>query len=304
MKNILIAFLLLGHLFLLAQDDQFLPLGGNYETVSHENYHLGYSEEHNQAAWVAYMLTPSELWGRWDRTDNFREDELVSTGSATLLDYRGSGYDRGHLAPAADMAFDQLAMSESFYLSNMSPQVPGFNRGIWKNLEAQVRRWAKEKGGLYIVTGPVLTAPALETIGYNVTVPSKYYKVLYSPKYNQAIAFLMDNKPSNSDLMVFALSVDEIEYLLGLDLFSALPDDVEIEVESNYSLSEWTDTVFRNTYKENDPGNIETGYVNDSYREKAPQCLGTAKSTGNRCRKRTTNESGYCHFHEYQKKDN
>jgi endonuclease G len=90
------------------------------------------------------------------RKDNFRSDPKVKTGSAALSDYKGSGYDRGHLAPAADFKWSATAMSESFYMSNMSPQVPGFNRGIWKNIESTVRNWAVENDEIYIVTGPVL----------------------------------------------------------------------------------------------------------------------------------------------------
>ena len=152
-----------------AQDNKYLPIGDGFEVVQHSHYTLGYSEEHEQAEWVAYELLPSEIYGSVNRTDDFREDPKVSTGSAALLDYRGSGYDRGLLAPAADFSKNGLAMSESFYLSNMSPQHPSFNRGQWAALEKQVRRWVVDKGSLYVVTGAVLNDP----IGSNqVSVPS------------------------------------------------------------------------------------------------------------------------------------
>ena len=124
--------------------------------VVHAHFALGYAEAHEQAAWVAYELTPGEIGVNLAREGNFREDPLVRTGSASLNDYRRSGYDRGHLAPVGDMNFDSVAMEESFYMSNISPQKRAFNGGIWSRLENQVRNWATEKGGLYVVTGPVL----------------------------------------------------------------------------------------------------------------------------------------------------
>ncbi len=146
--------------------------------IEHTGYTLLYREDHEQAAWVAYLLTAGRLRGTIVRRDNFRPDPSVPTGSATPADYRASGYDRGHLAPAADMKWSEAAMSESFLMSNMSPQAKEFNRGIWENLESRVRDWAKSDGELFIVAGPVLE-PGLATIGANgVSVPRMYYKVV------------------------------------------------------------------------------------------------------------------------------
>lgn len=123
------------------------------EIIKHTFYTLAYSEENEQAYGVYYQLTPELINGTQSRTDDFRADPAVSTGSASLNDYKGSGYDRGHLCPAADMALNKTSMSESFFLSNMSPQVPGFNRGIWSSVEDQVRKWALAFDGLDVATG-------------------------------------------------------------------------------------------------------------------------------------------------------
>ena len=105
------------------------------------------------------------------RKDNFRLDPVIKTGSAILADYKGSGYDRGHLPPAGDMAWSKEAMSESFFLTNMSPQVPALNRGMWRILEEQIRTWALKEQELYIITGTIIR-PNYKTIGPNkVTVP-------------------------------------------------------------------------------------------------------------------------------------
>ena len=127
-----------------AQDDAYLPLSDSKLQVRHTTgFILAYSERHEQAAWVAYELTAGEVTGDVGRTDNFRSDGSITTGSASLSDYKGSGYDRGHLAPAGDMKWSRSAMSQSFFLSNMSPQLPAFNRGIWRSLESAVRGWAE-----------------------------------------------------------------------------------------------------------------------------------------------------------------
>ncbi|MFZ9657177.1 MAG: DNA/RNA non-specific endonuclease, partial [Crocinitomicaceae bacterium] len=142
--------------------------------LSHTAYSFSYNEEHEQANWVAYLLTKTHLGSGVERSDRFMEDPIVSTGTATNADYAKSGYDRGHLAPAADMSWSETVMQESFYYSNMSPQLPGFNRGIWKRLEEQVRTWAEFYDSIYVVTGPVLS-PELPKIGPNQVSVPKYY---------------------------------------------------------------------------------------------------------------------------------
>ena len=127
----------------------------DHEMRKIKNYTICYRESYEQAEWSAYCLSDFQLEKNTDRTNDFRVDPLISTGSADLADYRKSGFDRGHLTPAADMSFDETAMSETFYMSNMTPQNPQFNRGIWKDLEAQVRIWVKQFGKAYVVSGPV-----------------------------------------------------------------------------------------------------------------------------------------------------
>ncbi len=134
MKKVFIFLLLLITPIILVpcdEEDLGLPFyESGAEIVRHTDFVLKYSEKHEQAEWVAYQLTLSEVEAEdYQRTDDFREDSAVSTGSATLDDYRGSGFDRGHLAPAEDFEWSAEAMSESFCMINMSPQKPGFNRG-------------------------------------------------------------------------------------------------------------------------------------------------------------------------------
>lgn len=217
-----------------------------YETsqaiIERPYYTLRYSEEHEQAVWVAYTLFADSLkQTTFERKDDFREDSRVKTGSASLNDYKGSGYDRGHLAPAADFSYSEFALSQSFFMSNMSPQDPSFNRGIWKKLEDRVRTWAIENDQIYVVTGPVLNKK-YKTIGSNqVSVPEYYYKIILDMRKPEikAIAFLMKNEASSAPVSSFVVTIDSVEQLTGLDFFPGISDELENALESSLMTSKW-----------------------------------------------------------------
>lgn len=224
--------------------EEGFPYDGDPDTiVRHAGFDLSYNEKYEQASWVAYILTREEVEsGSEERTDNFRPDTAVITGSAVLKDYAGSGYDRGHLAPAADMKWSAQAMSESFLLSNMSPQVPGFNRGVWSRLEAKVREWAVENDSLLVITGPVLEDISTYIGDSHVGVPGAYFKIIAdisSPEY-KVIAFLLENNTSGKDIFSFAVTVDSVEKVTGFDFFSKLPDQDMVEwFESRLITTGW-----------------------------------------------------------------
>jgi endonuclease G len=209
--------------------------------LTYTGFTIGYNEAFEQAAWVAYVLTREEvLSDSVIRNDRFRADTMIISGSAELSDYRGSGYDRGHLAPAADMRWSNRAMDESFLLSNMSPQEPSFNRGIWKRLEEKVREWALEKDSIYILTGPVLNS-VVEVIGANdVGVPGSYFKVLVdlSPPDHDMVAFLLPHEGSSSDPVIYAITVDSLESVTGYDFFAWAPDQEIIDWMESIVLTE------------------------------------------------------------------
>ncbi len=210
--------------------------------VDREGYALGYIERHEQPAWVCYRLTRKEAVTKAaGRGDDFREDPAIPTGSATPADYRRSGYDRGHLAPAADMAWSAKTMSESFFMSNMSPQKPAFNRGVWKDLEEQVRQFAISEEEIIVVTGPVLPAVKTAAIGANkVTVPSHYYKVVYDLTPPQKmIGFILPNEGSRKPPRSFAVTVDAVEQTTGLDFFPLVPQPQQEQMERTVSEDAW-----------------------------------------------------------------
>lgn len=206
--------------------------------VHHDFYSLGYDEDTEQAAWVMYEYTKEEAnTPRVQRKDRFRPDPAIPTRSANLRDYKKSGFDRGHLAPAADMAFCTQAMRDSFFMSNMSPQKPKFNRGIWKKLEATVRRWA-EHDTIIIITAGILHGE--QYIGRNkVLVPEAYYKIAYIPSKNKAIGFILPNEGSKKKLSTFAVPIDAIEAATGIDFFYALEDSQENALESQCDIQSW-----------------------------------------------------------------
>lgn len=210
--------------------------------VEHTYYTLCYNEKTEQADWIAYKLTKVNLENaKFKRKDNFRKDPDVKTTSATPEDYKGSGYDRGHLAPAADFTWTKEGMSESFYMSNMSPQEPGFNRGIWKKLEENVRKWAKSNEEVFVVTGPIFKGKN-EKIGKNkVVVPDQYYKVVLelTGKEVKGIGFILDNKKSSEALKTYAVSIDQVEGITGLDFFPNIPDALENKIESTFNYALW-----------------------------------------------------------------
>jgi endonuclease G, mitochondrial len=170
----------------------------------------------------------------------FMPDPNVRTESATPRDYTGSGYDRGHLCPAADMSFDTNALRETFFMSNISPQAKGFNTGIWREMEELTRDWARKYGRIYVVTGPMLSRPGIAQIGFSkVTVPVGFFKVMYAPKQEIAIGFVVPNQKSDRPVMEYAFHLDYVEKLTGIDFFPELLGGDNESVEKEVDKSQW-----------------------------------------------------------------
>lgn len=211
-------------------------------SLSYPGFNIEFSNRHHQPVYAAWILTPGHARGTLKRADNFRPDPAV-THSATLGDYRGSGYDRGHMAPAGDMKYDAEAQSASFFLTNMSPQDHALNNGAWKKLEEKCRQWALRDSSLVIVCGPVLSDRLTRQIGASkVTVPERYFKVILAPYADppRAIGFVMPNSYVQGGMQQCAVSVDEVERITGYDFFAALPDSIENAIENQSKLSIWT----------------------------------------------------------------
>lgn len=209
--------------------------------VNHYAYRLRFNPDTRQADWVAYALEQKELEQKVKRTDKFTYDPFLGSNTASNNDYKGSGFDRGHLVPAADMSWNQQAMKESFYFSNISPQLPGFNRGIWKKLEVHVREKCLENGNIYIVTGPVFS-DVEEVMGESkIPVPSHFFKTLliYNDSVHQGIGYIFRNEKMTGDLVDFAVTIDSVESFTGFDLYPILPNKTEKTVESRIDVDYW-----------------------------------------------------------------
>ena len=194
---------------------------------------LSYNHRTKVSDWVMERLSPEALAGPALRENSrFQTDpELAGLEQADLADYRGSGFDRGHLAPAADLKWAQAAMDESFYLSNIAPQVGiGFNRGIWAQLEAFTRAWAQARHDIIVITGPVF-ADFTPTIGTNrVVVPDGFYKLLYDPASHEAMAFYLPNEIiRDRGFADFQVTIFGVEALTGLDFFADMTPASELE---------------------------------------------------------------------------
>ncbi len=226
------------------------------EIVHHSAMSLVYSEEHEQAKWVAHVVLPDIVKGTVARSNDFREDPKVKTGTAVEKDYflkyeqkdgsfeyDGFGYDRGHLAPSADFRWSKTALSESYYYSNMSPQVADFNRGKWAELEGLVRGYMYHNEGtqLYVVTGPILKEglPVIERSVNKPSIPKLYFKAILDLKNERAIGFIMPNQLITYPIESFAVTLDKIEEETGLDLFHQLADDIESRVEAQKDIKAW-----------------------------------------------------------------
>lgn len=215
----------------------------NEEIVLHSAFALSYNDDHEQANWVMHLLSKDILYGLVGRTNDFRIDPLLKCGSVDSVDYWESGYDRGHLAPSADFRWSKTALSESYYYSNMSPQLPEFNRGAWSKLENQVREWSLDAGELYVVTGPVLNDNLAKVPQgtRKVSIPKLYYKIILDlvPPFYKATAFLMPNKDLQYRIADYVVSIDSIENLTGIDFFPSIDDTLENRLEASHSLQDW-----------------------------------------------------------------
>lgn len=220
----------------------FLPTSTTNQMVSHDFFTLSYNENHEQAEWVAYELKKEHLINNNFKRPYFIPDPKVKTKSASWKNYKKSGYDKGHLCPAGDREFSKNAFDETFFTSNISPQLHVFNNGIWKKLEEKTRYWAEKYNGVYVVTGGVLE-PNLPTIGFEkVSVPKYFYKILLDDSRGEfkMIGFLMPHEKSDAPLYQFVVSVDEIEKRTGIDFFPALPDEIENKLEAQSNYKDWS----------------------------------------------------------------
>jgi endonuclease G len=243
-------------------DEVGLPTGAeDLEIVCHKALCLAYDEQHEQARWVAHVISPDIITGKQTRSNDFRRDDKVSTGTAVEADYflkylqpdssykyDGFGYDRGHLAPSADFRWSASALSESYYYSNMSPQLPEFNREKWAELEGAIRGYIfrNPQSQLYVVTGPIIdeNPKVIERGIHQLSIPSFFWKVVVDLNNQKGIGFILPHKNlTGLPLSSFTVSIDQVESTTGLDFFPALSDPLEDSIEGSFNASDWLSTI-------------------------------------------------------------
>lgn len=205
-------------------------------------FRLSFNKNNSTPNWVAWELLPEETHGQMSRKGKRFWQDKTMEGCATTNDYKRSGYDRGHICPAADQKWSEEAIHDSFVMTNICPQDENLNQRAWNTLEGKERLWASRLGGLIIVSGPIYTKADTKRIGYQgVRVPSAFYKVMLAHRQDSpiAIGFIYPNAASPGNMRNYSMTVDKVEEITGFDFFSALPDDLENKVESETSFNEW-----------------------------------------------------------------
>jgi len=220
-----------------------LPASDNHDViVSHMGYTASYNQEWLISNWVAYELTRDELDGNEKGETSFQWDPDIKGRQAWREDYSGSGWDKGHLIPRADLKWSAKAYSESFYFTNICPQNHDFNAGAWLTTENMARRIARQYGSVYVVCGPLVYDNQYGTIGeHKVTVPDAFFKafLICDDGEYSAIGIVMNNSPERQNLKSCTMTVDELENKCGLDLFHGLNNAIQENVEARIDWSKW-----------------------------------------------------------------
>jgi len=240
MKNTILLSACLISLGTIAQQYELPAPGSREQLVKHTMFALSYNEGYELPSWAAYQLTPEQAKTTGTFREKFAEDPLVTTGSAATKDYKDAGFIIGQLVPPEDMFTSPLAVEETFLMSNTIPLKPSFNKYVWKTIEKLIREWAKEGNTLYIAAGPVLKDAPFGTFGSNkISIPTRYYKVVLDANGERAIGFIMRSNVATGAPKSFAITVNELEKITGIDFFSGLADELELKVEASNDFTKW-----------------------------------------------------------------
>lgn len=208
---------------------------------SYEGFNVSFNADNRTPNWVAWELLRSETSGETGRYNKFWQDEELD-GCPTTRDYSNSGYDRGHLCPAADQKWSPEAMVDCFSLANIAPQDHSLNTGAWKTLENKERQWAERDSAIVIVAGPIYEKSDTIRIGQaGVRVPGAFFKVMIAPYLDQprGIAFVYPNMTAPGNMENYVMTIRDVEKLTGYDFFHNLPDELEEAVETVSSFRDW-----------------------------------------------------------------
>jgi endonuclease G len=240
-KSILIYFIIGMPLFSIAQSaDILLPSDRDREqTIHHKSYSLSYNSSYVLPSWVAYKVNKTQVDKLVKVKEKYETDPMVHNRSADKKDYKSAGYIMAQFANYLDLQNIPEGEKEAFYMSNIAPMKQTFYNYIWLKTEELIRLWSDGTDGLYVVCGPILTDVPFQTFGENkVSIPKRYYKVVYDPKNQKAIGFIF-NISSSGKLKSYSMSVDNVEKATGIDFFPSLDDNLENKIESEFNVKDW-----------------------------------------------------------------
>lgn len=221
--------------------DVKVPASVKSQCKDYEGFRLSFNADNHTPNWVAWELLAAETDGQVSRKNTFWTDDDVE-GCPNVNDYKKSGYDKGHMCPAADQKWSEQAMYDCFSFTNMTPQDGALNSGAWQTLEKKERKWAMRDSAILIVAGPIYEKSDTKRIGANgVRVPSAFFKVFAAPYLDEprGIAFVYPNMSSPGNMENYVMTIDDVEKLTGFDFFYNLPDELENSIESVASFRDW-----------------------------------------------------------------
>lgn len=297
MRKLVFVFLILSH-FAFSQTYSLNKVTATHPNeitfVKHAFYEIGFNTKYKLPAWTFYSLTKEHLaLANLERKGSFVKDPLLNSLQAKSNDYSASGFDKGHLVPCEDMSFSEHAMQETFYYSNCAPQTTELNRGEWKMLEELGRNWGKEYGEVIVISGPVFEINLPKLGEGKIPIPNLFYKIIirHQEQTYKAISFILPNvsTPING-LQNYICTIDSVEKITSLDFFSDLPDNLEEQFESVTNTKDWNFEYHHQNIKSESDTIVKTKTV-------SIQCSAKTKK-GKRCKKMTTNRSGYCEIHK------
>jgi endonuclease G len=196
------------------------------QEVCYSGFALKHSGVTRTPLYSAEHLTRNRLMqakGMKRKSKFFPDPNIPASERAELHHYQRTGFDRGHMAPSADMP-DERSQQECFSLANIVPQNPDNNRRVWEGVESAVRKLTKERGELYVVTGPIFKGDNLQRIGGTVIVPTQLFKAIYDPQRHEAGAYLVDN---SSGAQPQSISILELEKVASINIFPAVKEQTK-----------------------------------------------------------------------------
>jgi endonuclease G, mitochondrial len=241
-KNYLALMLLSCTTFVFSQNSELLYPSEmpREQIIHHKSYSFSYNSSYVMPSWVVYSVTKSTVDKSKEPNGKYKTDPAINARPATKKDYKDAGYLMAQFVNYFDVADMEDALTETYYLSNITPMKLAFYTHVWLRTEDLIRLWVDGKPGFEVICGPVLTDAPFPTIGENkVSVPDRFYKIVYDKQNQKAVAFLFKNGSSSGTLKSRAITVDEIEKITGIDFFPSLDDEIETVLEATVDYNFW-----------------------------------------------------------------